>query len=95
MLINKATKIVYRDIQKACDSVSHFRVIKNLSQYKIHNSLVNWIKKFLDGRTQKVVINKTFSESLPVFSGVPQGEVISPLLFIIYINGIFLMFASI
>ena len=63
-MVYKSTKIIYTDIQKTFDSVSHFRLIKTLFQYKIHNSLVNWFKEFLDGRTQKLVINKT--EYLPV-----------------------------
>ena len=49
-----------------------------------------WFKEFRDGKTQKVVINKTFSEYLPIFSGVHQGGVIGPFLFIIYINDIVL-----
>ena len=87
-LNNKSTKVIYTDTQKAFDSASHFKLIKTLSQYKIHNSLVSWFKEFLHDRTQKVVIGNTLSESLPIFSGVPQGGVIGPLLFIICINDI-------
>ena len=74
--------------KKAFDSVSHFKLIKTLTQYKTHKSLVSWFKELLDNRTQKVIIGKTFSESLPSFSGVPQGGIIGPLLFLIYINDI-------
>ena len=88
-LSNKSTKVIYTDIQKAFDSVSHFKLIKTLTQYRIHKSLVSWFKEFLDNRTQKVVIGNSFSESLPVFSGVPQGGVIGPLLFLIYIKSVF------
>ena len=87
---NKFTKIIYTDIQKAFDPVFHCRLIKTLSQYKIHNSLINRFKEFLDGRTQKVVIYKTFSEYLLVFTGVLQSGVIDSLLFIIYRNCIVL-----
>ena len=76
-LSNKFTKIIYTDIQKAFDSVFHFRLIKTLFQHNIHNSLVNWFKKYLNGRTRIVVINNTFSKMLPVLSRVPQGGFIS------------------
>ena len=61
------------------------------SFYSFHyiiESLVSWFKDFLYNRTQRVVIGNTFSESLPVFSGVPQVVVIDLLLFLIYINDI-------
>ena len=87
-LSNKSTKVIYTDIKKSIDSVSHKKLIKILSQYKIHSSLVSWFKKFVNDKTQKVVNNNTFSEYLPIFNGVPQGGVIGPLLFIIYINDI-------
>ena len=85
---NKSINVIYTDNQKAFDSFSHFKLIKTLSQYKINRNLVEWFKEFLQERTQRVVISNTFSESLPIFSGVPQGGVIGPLLFIIYINDI-------
>ena len=55
-LSNKSTKVIYTDIQKAFDSVSHFKLIKTLTQYRIHKSLVSWFNEFLNNRTQKVVI---------------------------------------
>ena len=84
----KSTKVIYTDIKKAFDSVFHVKLIKTLSQYKIHCSLVSWFKEFLSDRTQKVVIKNTFSEYLPIFSGVRQGGIIGPPTFIIYINDI-------
>ena len=83
---NKSINLIYTDIQKAFVSVSHLKLIKTLSQYKVNRNLVKWFKEFLQDRTQRVVIGNTFSEPLPVFSGVPEGGVIGPLLFIIYIN---------
>ena len=85
---NKSIKIIYTDVKKAFDSVSHIKLITTLSQNNFHSSLVSWLQEFLNDKTQKVVINNTFSESLPVFSGVPEGGVIGPILFIIYINDI-------
>ena len=85
-LSNESTKVIYADIKKVFDSVPNIKLIKTLSQHKIYSSLVSKFKEFLNRRIQKVVINNTFSESLPVFSGVPQGGVIGSLLFIININ---------
>ena len=85
---NKPISVIYTDIQKSFDSVSHLKLIKTLSQYKINRNLVEWFKEFLKDRTQRVVIGNTFSEPLPVFSAIPQGGVIGPLLFIKYINDI-------
>ena len=84
--INKSINVIYTNIQKAFDFVSHFKLIKTLSQYKINRNLVEWFKEFLQERTHRVVIGNTFSESLPIFSGIRR--VIGPLLFITYINDI-------
>ena len=69
-LSNKSTKVIYTDIKKSFDSISHIKFIKTLSQYKIYSSLFSWFNEFLNDRTQKVVINSIFSESLPIFSGL-------------------------
>ena len=91
---NKSINLIYTDIQKAFVSVSHLKLIKTLSQYKVNRNLVKWFKEFLQDRTQRVVIGNTFSEPLPVFSGVPQEGVSGSLLFIIYMNDIALKFDS-
>ena len=66
------------------------RLIKTSIKFKINNSLFNWLKVFLYEKTQGVVISQTFLEFIPLLSGVPQCEVIDPLLFIIHINDIVL-----
>ena len=76
----------YLDFSKAFDSVPHKRLIHKLSSYGIKGNLLNWISDFLDQRTQHVTINDKQSASIPVSSGVPQGSVLGPTLFIYYIN---------
>ena len=74
------------DFCKAFDKVPHFRLFNKLKFYGIHGSLLSWIKNFLTDRSQQVTIDNNRSESHHVLSGVPQGTVLAPLLFLIYIN---------
>ena len=78
--------IVYTDFMKAFDSVPHRRLIGKVEACGIKGKVLAWIKDFLEERTQRVVINNEMSSEGSVSSGIPQGSVLGPLLFVIYIN---------
>ena len=77
---------IYLDFSKAFDTVPHRRLLGKLEAYGIGGELYNWIKGFLSNRTQEVVVNGSISTASPVISGIPQGTVLGPILFVIYIN---------
>ena len=78
--------VIYLDIKKAFDSVPHLRLSSKLEAYNITGQIKDWISEFLHDRRQRVVINSAKSNWSKVKSGVPQGSVLAPILFALYIN---------
>ena len=85
---NKVSAL-FIDIQKAFDTISHAKLLKILENAGIRGKEQSWCKSFLGGRTQITKIESILSNSQEIKTGVPQGSVLGPLLFVIYINSIF------
>ena len=83
---NMFTCGVFIDLEKAFDTVNHQILISKLYHYGIRGVANKWFSSYLSNRFQKVSLNGTSSQSLPITCGVPQGSILGPLLFLLYIN---------
>ena len=80
------TDAILLDFSKAFDRVPHQRLLLKLEYYGIRGTTLSWISQFLSGRSQQVLVEGELSGKAPVTSGVPQGSVLGPSLFLVYIN---------
>ena len=82
----KQTDMIFMDMSKAFDKVSHTALLNKLCKYNIGGSLLQWFTSYLHDREQRVTTLGATSSQKPACSGVPQGSILGPILFLLYVN---------
>ena len=85
---SRAVDVVFLDFRKAFDKVPHKRLMRKVRALGIQGNVAAWIENWLAGRRQRVIVNSVPSDWTAVSSGVPQGLVLGPLIFVIYISNL-------
>ena len=86
--------VAYIDFARAFDTVCHSKLLCKLQSYGIAGQLLKWIQSFLTGRSQQTRVGDSLSDMTTLISGVVQGSVLGPLLFVLYINDIANLFTN-
>ena len=92
---HQSVTVAYIDYSKAFDTVCQSKLLHKMRRFGICGSLLNWIGEFLNNRTQCVRVWSTFSRPQQLVSGVVQGSVLSPLLFLLYVDDVLALFSHV
>ena len=84
----ETTAMVLLDMSRAFDSISHKTLLYKLQDIGASTSAIDWFRSYLSNRTQVVLVNTKISDPLPLTSGVPQGSILGPMLFGVYVDGL-------